>query len=223
MMKKQIITVATIVAVTMIGQADIFKTGFAGRTTDNGTDTISNIAWTGDDISSLPSSLVIAGTVNFVNVGSGNDEVGDPVGVAKNIKNGGTWNTSFAFTPTATISPSNFKISSYSISGGGAHQTRSHDVSWTLDISDGSGSIFTDTQRLTEPGGADPANFSFNTSSVTLDSGSAYTFKVTVFSVTETGGNNIALNSVALVPEPATLGLVLAFGSGIAFLRRYMR
>jgi len=221
-MNKSILLGAFAITTITAQAAVVFTTGFSGRTTDNGTKTISSVAWTGDDTASLSSDMTITSmSGNFLNVAAGTDEAGDPVGVGDNIKNGGTWSTVITFTPATTVSLDTFDISSYSISGGGAHQVASHDVNWALAITDGATSVFGANQTITEPGGNAPVNFSLDATGTTLNAGTAYTFTLAVTGPTETGGNNIALNSLTLtsVPEPSA-GALLGLGGLALILRR---
>lgn len=204
--------------------AIVLNTGFSG-VSQAGT-TASGFSWTSDlgEEANATTSLAFTGSATgFIAEAAGTGEAGEPIGVAGNIETVGPWSTSFQFTPSQTLSLSSFDISSYSISGGGAHQGNPKSVQWTLNIVDGV-SIFNDSLALTEPGGAGPANFVINTTGVTLNANTTYTFQVTVSSPVPSGGNNIALNSFTLngeaIPEPSSAVLIGLAGMGFIMRRR---
>jgi len=227
-MKKTLTTnlaVATVALASITAQSDaaiILSTGFSG-VVENAGPTASGFSWSSDLGEDASTSLTFGGSASgFISEAAGLDEVGEPIGISGNIETAGPWNTSFSFIPSQDLNLTSFDISSYSISGGGAHQFGAeNEYTWTLGID--TLTPFSGSDTVMEATGDGPASFSIDLSGVTLTSGTTYTFNLEVSSL-ETQGNNIALNSLTLngntIPEPSSTALIGLAGLGLLIRRR---
>ncbi|QQL45866.1 PEP-CTERM sorting domain-containing protein [Sulfuriroseicoccus oceanibius] len=237
-MKNKLISCAAICAALTASShaANIISTGFAGVVEDTSSGVVaSGFTWDSDfgEGGNASTSLTFVGDGYTISSfiaeqpGAAGTEVGEPIGIAGNVGNQGDWSTSFTFTAGDTYDLSNFAISSYSITAGGAHQNADDKpVFWLLSIKDGSTEIFSGREDFIEPAGTGnlPGSFNFDLSGFSLNAGTQYTFDLTVGS-DNGGGNNIALNSLALegvaqaVPEPSS-AVLLGIGGAALILRR---
>ena len=189
-------------SLTLIGTpndgSDVLHTDFTGFSTA-GT-TISGFTWSSDigEGANASNSLLLTGSASGFNTTvSGAGGSGPAVGVAGNIETNAPWSTSFTFTPSQSIRTSSFEVSSYSVNNNGGHQGVDHSVNWKLVISSGSEDFSGDVTEV-EAGGSARQLFVIDTAGTTLNSGTTYTFALTVSRAQNGGGNNVALDALTL-------------------------
>lgn len=192
-----------------VGSAEIvLYTDFQGRTLEEPTLTATAVSWSSDLGQQANASTTLSfsgsatGFIGGYDLTSGSlNPPGEPVPVAGNIETSGPWSTSFTFTPDSTIELTDIEMVSYSISGGGAHQTGApKNVAWEVTITGGTVNS-TLANQDTEPVGNGPLTINLDFSGVELAAGTSYTVAVEVSSP-DSLGNNIALGSIRVNGNP---------------------
>ncbi len=207
--------------------ATILSTDFTGVDTSGTSAT--GIVWTTQGIQTPASSLTFydpanpSTTFGFISGGT----PADNIQIARNIETAGPWSTSIAITPLTTIDLTGFALDFRAISAAGANQSASKTATYTVEIFDGSTSLGSFADTVTDPGGGTAAGDRADidlTPLANLQPGTSYTFVLTV-SASATLGNNVAIDNLELtgtfIPEPSFSLLLLA--GGALFLGRRQR
>jgi arylsulfatase A-like enzyme len=199
----------------------ILRTHFDSRTLS--ATTASGFAWTSDlgEQGSATTSLAFTGSatgfIDGYTLGSGAlNPPGQPIPVAGNIESSGPWSTSFQFTPLASHPLASVEITAYAISATGGHQATNKNIRFEVTIQGGS---LNRTAEATgdDPGGNGALVLPIAFPPTTLEAGTTYTITLTANSPAPSGGNNLALNSIALTAASPAIGVPESMKPGLRF------
>lgn len=211
----------------------VLSSDFDGRTVSGAT--ASDISWTTNGVDN-PGDLTVVGE-NFVGgsfAATFFDTTGaaDRLGVDLNTENEGLWFIEISLDTLAnTIALDTLNLDAFSFNNSGALQTVDREVDITVSIErDSDGFVLFSDEADNVQFGAIPAGgpfgVSFDLSGVSLADSTAYTLVLGANSDTRNRGNNAGidnfelLGTVAPVPVPAGLPLILTGLAAFAFIRR---
>jgi arylsulfatase A-like enzyme len=191
----------------------LLRSDFDGRvlggTTASGFSWTSDVGEQGNAITSLAFTGSATGFIGTYDITSGAlNPPGQPIPVAGNIETVGPWSTSFQFTPSADRELAWVGITCYAINASGGHQSNSKNIRWDVSITGGALDVSAHAAG-NDPGGDGALFLPVDFAGTSLVGGTTYTITLTVSSPEPTGGNNIALNSIALA-APSISGEVPA-------------
>jgi len=212
--------------------AVIFADNFTNVATNNATDTATlDTAWdTVSGVNAPSTALVIVGNGEF-NAGADLKfhSMANWIAVDYNLSNEGTWTTTIEDvtldTGTASIDLTSLTLTMQGTTNTGATQNGGRNLQLTVEVFDTGGSLGSDTDSKTEPGGGSGTTYTADLSGITMVAGETYDIEITISS-TYTSGVNAAIDNLVLngditpVPAPAALPAGLALLGIVALKRR---